>query len=491
MTQKGLKFGFWFDYDQTYTFVKIFQALSRHYPGASASGFVVNDRYFAHAVEQLPQDSALIRLYDLVAKGRVYSPSEAELEAFRWFDEGERLARVAYSDRHIQGWSHQELISLYVYLGNAFRNYIDREKPDVFIFNCVASQYAHLLYLILREKGVRVVIPIHFGIEDLYYFSDNPYFLTADIWETFDRLKRGASEPSSEELRWAKDYIARIRGGISAYSSPAASHEAEKFLLPSLRKIPNYVRYLKNYFRFYHSDPTLPGPVKRLATILKVRRNRWRLHKLFQPSSKIWKDFVLFPLHYEPEIATLVISPYDQASFIDLLARQLPISWQLVVKEHPVMVGQRNWKFFAGLQKRYRNLIFVDPSLKVVDLARDARAVVALNGTPILEALILRRPVVYTARARFAGFNLGVFTENFLNLGEAIAEAENKIPDEMDVLLMLVASHRHCYRYRFAEPLGDETILADDNIEKITRALMTHLEAKQDRAPERLRESRG
>ena len=37
-----MRIGFWFDYDQTFTFVKLFEALRRRLPETSASGFVVN-----------------------------------------------------------------------------------------------------------------------------------------------------------------------------------------------------------------------------------------------------------------------------------------------------------------------------------------------------------------------------------------------------------------------------------------------------------------
>src|SRR5208283_4343891 len=135
-----MRIGFWFDYDQTYTFVELFAWIARRFPDAKASGFVVNDRYFAHAAKHLPQ-SSLTSFYDLVNAGRHYSPTAGELETFREFDERERLARVAYSDRWIRTWSHRELIGLYIFLAKEFRAYIDREKPDVFVFNCVASQY--------------------------------------------------------------------------------------------------------------------------------------------------------------------------------------------------------------------------------------------------------------------------------------------------------------------------------------------------------------
>jgi|NGEPerStandDraft_6_1074524.scaffolds.fasta_scaffold58850_2 hypothetical protein len=51
-TEHTMKFGFWFDYDQTYTFVDVYHALARRLPGAQVTGIVVGTRYLPHAVEK-------------------------------------------------------------------------------------------------------------------------------------------------------------------------------------------------------------------------------------------------------------------------------------------------------------------------------------------------------------------------------------------------------------------------------------------------------
>src|SRR6202158_5236279 len=68
-SKRGLNFGFFFDYDMTYAFVSVFQSLSRRLPKSCASGFVLNNRYYEHAVHGLPKGSSLIKFYDLVEVG--------------------------------------------------------------------------------------------------------------------------------------------------------------------------------------------------------------------------------------------------------------------------------------------------------------------------------------------------------------------------------------------------------------------------------------
>ncbi len=470
-----MKFGFWFDYDQTYTFVDLYNALAQRMPQARASGFIVNDRYRTYAVEHLPPDSTLIDFYELVARGRRYRPSADEVAQFRAWDERHRLARIAYSDRHLQTWRYEELIPLYIYLIDEFRKYIQTEKPDVFLFDCVASQYAHLLYLVLREEGVRVIIPGLVGVEDLFYLCENPYFQYDEIWQLFRRMKEGQERPSAEERQWAAAFIERIRSGDKPYINPALGLEEQKFALPGPGAALRIARYLKNYALYDRKDPTLPNPVERAASIFRLRRNRKKAVAFFRSMDDVPRDFVFFPLHFEPEIATLMLSQYDQRSFIDLVVRQLPLSWRFVVKEHPAMVGQRPWQFYEEMTRRYPNLMFVDPNITANHLARKARAVVTLSGTTIIETLILQKPVVFTSRARFGGFGLGVLTENLIDFAPAMQEAMACIPSDDDLINMLSALYRKCSRFSFAEPLGNQQVLERDNISKVADAVLAHV----------------
>jgi hypothetical protein len=472
-----MRFGFWFDYDQTYTFVGLFKEFAKRSPDSRVSGFVINDRYFSHAAENLPPDATLIRLYDLVAEGRRHVPDLAALADFRAMDERHRLSRVAYADRHLRHWRYDQLIRMYVYLIDAFRKYIDLEKPDVFIFNVVASQYAYLLYLILVEKGVKVVIPLQVGVDDLFYLTDSPYQDYDRGAALFQAMQAGRDRPSAEERVWAEQFIDRIRRGSDAYSSSAVTLEQRKFVMPGPSNLLRIAAYLKNYFLYDRFDPTLPNPWRRLKTIFQLRRNRAKTLRYFKNIDDIGKDFVIYLLHYEPEVATLILSQYEQKSFIDIIVRQLPLSTRLVVKEHPVMVGQRHWTFYDELTRRYPNLVLVDPGVSTNHLIQRARAVVTLSGTVVIEAFALRQPVIFASRARFGGFGLGSFLGEIQNFGSVLATSRERVPSEADVVNMLSALHRTCFRCKFAEPLGDPGVLEQENIEKIATAILGQLKA--------------
>jgi hypothetical protein len=432
---------------------------------------VLNDRYWQHARDNLSDDSNLIRLYDVVNEGLTYKPSPEELADFKLFDERHALARVAYSDRHLQNYTHEELVGLYVYLLNVFNNYIDMVRPTVFVFNTVASQVAHLFYLALVERGVDVIIPFFFGIDQLIYLGDNPYLNSKDIWETHSRYKQGLEDPPSEAVQWAKQIMGRIRQQRGAYEiGHLLKVEGHRFRFPSPIAA---ARYVYNHFRHYRSDPNLPGIWGRISEVILVRWNRFRSRRFFVPYQNVLKsDFLFFPLHYEPEIATLVISQYDQLSVIDIVARQLPIGWKMVIKDHPVMIGQRSADFFRQILKRYPNVVVVDPSVNAQRLIQASRAVLTLNGTVALEALVLAKPIIITSATRFGGFGIGTFSQDLLNFGSVLKGALEKKHDDADLMLMLASIWRHCDKFEFTEPLGRPSVLAEQNIRHIADAIL-------------------
>jgi len=469
--RQPMRFGYWFDYDQTYTFCALFNELKRRMPSAQASGFVLNDRYWSHAQENLPPGSVIFNLYQFVEEGLRYQPTAEELAEFKAYDEKLKLAHIAYSDRHLYKYTQAQLINLYVYLLKKFRAYVDEAKPDLFLFNCVASHFSHLCYLVLRERGVRVVIPFTYGFDDLIYLSDNPYLESPDIWKAYADYKSGKEEPAKPAVEWAEQLIARIRKQGQAYAITSyINSEHHRFRFPNPI---SGLRYLYNHFRYYRSDPNLPAARERLMEIVSLRWNRWKTKPLLSGHDALeGHDFIYFPLHFEPEISTLIFSQYDHRTVIDIIARQLPLTWKLAVKDHPVMIGRRDYRYFKGLLERYPNIVILDPAENSQRLTREARAIVTLSGTTALEAMVLGTPAITTSAVRFGGFGLCTFTHDLINFREVLDTALKQKPDDADIVRMLAAIWTYCRKFEIAEPLGKPSVLAPKNISRIADLLL-------------------
>ncbi len=470
---RAMKIGFWFDYDQTWTFTRLFAELARRAPGLTGCGFVINDRYWRDAVDNMPAGAGLVKFYEHYNRGLNSKPSPESLARFRVFDEKRKLSRIAYSDRHLQQFSHEQIIAVNVYLMELFERFLDDEKPDAFIFNCVASQFAHLLYELLIQRGIKVVIPFSYGVDDLMYLADNPFLHSEDIWRTCRAMEAGADQPSAEEGALAEAFMAKIRAQQPAYQNIAIAIEQRKLKLPSL---PQGARFLKNYFRYYRNDPSQPGIMQRLRRVLELRGNiRKSSRYLSTRAQALSAPFIYFPLHYEPEVTTLVIAPCDHASVIDLMARRMPISWRLVVKDHPAMLSQRAPEFYAGLIDRYPNLIVVDAGVPSLELIQKCELLVTLSGTAALEAAVLGKPVLQQSESRFGGFGIIPRMIDLFKFDEELETALRNPPQPERVRLMLAAIFRHCRQFLFAEPLGTPAVLEPANIKAIADAVQQRL----------------
>lgn len=107
------------------------------------------------------------------------------------------------------------------------------------------------------------------------------------------------------------------------------------------------------------------------------------------------RPFAFYPLQYQPEASTLVHASYfdNQIEVVRNLARSMPGGWDLVVKEHFFMAGQRRLSFYRELQ-RIPNLRLIALSVPTNRLIQEAAVVTVITSTCGLEASLIGRPVV-------------------------------------------------------------------------------------------------
>ncbi|PSC03713.1 hypothetical protein SLNSH_17360 [Alsobacter soli] len=471
-----MKIGYWFDYDQTWTFTALHKVLAERIPGLQTCGFVMNDRYWAHAVESLPPGTRLVRFYEEYRRGMAFRPTADQVASFRKFDERVKLARIAYSDRHILMFDHATLIAVNIHLKKVFEEFLDAEQPDAFVFNCIASQFAHLFYELMRERGIQVIVPTAWGLEDLFYIADNPYFACEDAWAAYRGFKEGLDGPTAEESAFARGFIERIRSHKPAYDNAAVATEERKFQIPGPAAVG---RYLINHYRYYRTDPTQPGIIDRALKPLTLKRQLARAQRYFADRSALEDTpFVYMPLHYEPEIATLVLSQCRQTSLIDIIARRLPLTWRLVLKEHPALAGQREISFYEEIAHRYPNVMFVDARIPSLDLTIQSRLVFTLNGTAAIEAASLGKPALLQAQARFGGFGVIPRLVDPFAFETVMQDAIDNPPGLADVELMLAACRRFGRPMKFAEPLANSGVLEPANMAKLADAIQGSLRSQ-------------
>ena len=470
-----MKIAFWFDYDQTYTFTKIFNEMYRTNSNLEATGFVVNNRYYEYAKNNLVKYSKLYKFYDLLEKFRYKKPDKEKIEKFLYYDNKYFLSKIMYSDRHLNKLTYDEVKNIFVNFISFFEEVIKKEKIEVFVFNCIASSYSHLFYIVLKENGVKVIIPNAIALENRIALANNPYQQFAQMYEYFNKLNNNEITADDVLIKQAKKTINKIRDYKPAYEDKNVHLQKDKFKIPPFKRIYNY---FYNYFKYYKNDYTQPSMSEKVLKIFKLRYNLKKSFQFFDEFSDIKAPFIYFPLHFEPEIATLVLSQYDQLAIIDIIVKQMPLNWKLVIKEHPAMIGQRDYKFYETIKNRYPNVVIVEPSTNSQKLIYKSEIVFSLCGTVIFESIVLKKPVIYTGRVRYEGFGLGIHSKDILNFDKLIKEALNYQYDDKKIENMIISMLKYSYDFIFAEPLGVPETLNKENIKKIANAFIKQISKK-------------
>lgn len=180
------------------------------------------------------------------------------------------------------------------------------------------------------------------------------------------------------------------------------------------------------------------------------------------------RRFVYFPLHVIDDYKIKGIIPHcrDQGSLVEQVAEALPPGYDLVVKEHPLSIGQNP----LGLLRRLRrlpNVRLVDPRTNTHALIEGADAVAVISSTVGLEALLYGKPVLTLGQPFYAGYGVTIDLDSFAEIRQSVPALLRFNPDQ-DVIDRFIhaAMHRCC---------AGAPVLVDDSSEN-ARVLAASLE---------------
>jgi hypothetical protein len=166
-----------------------------------------------------------------------------------------------------------------------------------------------------------------------------------------------------------------------------------KLLMTTIRHLYWYARGYKKAKGYY------------LRENLRCIARQWRDCRRIQKLARVrladlkGKPFVFYPLHLEPEAALQVLSPeyFYQLSSIAAISRDLPAGTLLAVKEAFGAIGRRPENFYQQIAD-FKNVVWLDTFELGLDVVREARAVVTINGTAGFEAAVMGKPVIAFGR---------------------------------------------------------------------------------------------
>lgn len=344
---------------------------------------------------------------------------------------------------------HQKQRQYFAGLYSFLLNLYEEHKPSLSLVYAVAGGLTYSIAAVSR----------HFDIPAVQFQGAR-----IDNYRILDTSIEGMLEPVQQMVRAAKDdpdllrpywadaeeKLARLRASDakpSIIKYVAQNRQKSTKLLPLLRAtLGCLVRAGRNFVSGGEQDlRAKPEKQKFFYSVLcKLPHRRAKIYKYchdFAPFDG--QDFVFFPLHLDPEASTLVYSPYhtNQLAVIENIAKQLPLSSHLIVKEHPAMIGQRPVAFYQRIEAM-PNVTMVYPEIAGDLLVQKASIVATITGTAGWEALLLGKPLVmmgqtpYTA-ALEEGF---VYCPDLTQLHDAFVQAKALKPVSDESLLRFIAA---------------------------------------------------
>ncbi|MBN1548049.1 MAG: hypothetical protein JW902_15465 [Syntrophaceae bacterium] len=328
--------------------------------------------------------------------------------------------------------SHSDIAKFVCFYLEYFERRLSEFKPDFVFFTVIAALPALALAKVCQWKNIPFYTLESIRIGNRYVIGANT--VQQRITRIEDRYREQCiNMPSDlripEEL---SNYIESFKG-----DSPVEPIWAEPFRgrQSALRRqrlgrywaenIVEFVKmcrrlllaqsYKKNDLRHKKALSAWLCEIKRRRAIRRFDVKRYDRVEVGQ------EPYVLFPLHLDPEASTMVLAPnyVNQLNVIDCLAKNIPLTHKLYVKEHPTMVGRRPRGYYKQL-RRYPNLRIISPSENIYNLIKKSSLTAIITGTAGLEAMLMGKLVLTFGSNFFSHVGLSERCGNLDQIGKTI-----------------------------------------------------------------------
>ena len=267
----------------------------------------------------------------------------------------------------------------------------------------IAGTSHMVTYYLAKKRNIKVisvndtkVIP-YFSIVHCPYNSDGEFinFLKRiNSGYAVTRKKNEAKQFIKENSNKLKTphYMNQIQKSISIKNSYIDLVKLIKEVL-SFYLLPK--RFEINKIKGVGINHDYRPPAIMIRDFVHKKINKYKTGKISYSKLEEVENFVYYPLQYQPELQLELQGSWlsNQFEVIRMVALSLPGDMKLVVKEHPIMVGLRSYRFHYKIQSLL-NTYLVSPFTEQIEIIKQCNLIVNAGGSTVFEAAVLRKPVV-------------------------------------------------------------------------------------------------
>jgi hypothetical protein len=350
--------------------------------------------------------------------------------------------RIPYSPLHKACRSNDSQRRYLAGMLEFFYDYFEREKPDVVFCPWVDRAYLAGMVHVANSLGIpfrRIVVSRVGG-----YYSISPSM--EDKIPQVDKLYGSFVDNPAQAVPWLDEACQYIKDFKQSPQAPGYKSFSTRKLHGKMPLKGMFYTALQALTPGYEPrEVQVPYPARMLhAYFLR----RWRMKREFRKERwKRWKDvssgpFAYFPLHYDPEASTMAYTPMvtNQLALIEALAKSLPPSWTLAVKEHSLMIGRRPSEVYEVLS-RMPKVELIHPFESSFAMTKSAGLVATISGTVGLEAMLLGKVPFYFGRSFVQGVNEGfMHCSDLEKMPQAVEKAMTMVPVSRERLELFLAA---------------------------------------------------
>ncbi len=292
-------------------------------------------------------------------------------------------------------FSHEKMLSIVQIGFKSILKFIDKIEPDIIVGGFTPVTFGeYIFYLCAKAKGIKYINLNPTKILNHMTFSEEIYREFPHVRKTYKEYLSTNQEDSF--LKEGRSYLRAKNNKYEGVVISCPSFSYKKFGVGMLKwpfvATSYYVKraYLDNQIRGYHWRYFL----KYIYNPLKDKATRRILP--YYPVEKLSKiQYAYYPLHVEPEIALSVFGreSLNQIELIRNIARSMPVSWKLAVKDHPIGAGRRSIGYYKRLIE-IPNVILLDHAVDTRQILKNTEMVFTVSGFSGFEAIIQGKPVI-------------------------------------------------------------------------------------------------
>jgi len=349
-----------------------------------------------------------------------------------------------YKQDYKPRFTHEQMLAVLQKSFKAILQFVEDVEPDIIIggFTPVTSA-EYIFYRCAKIKGIKYINLNPTKILNRVTFSQ-------EIYREFPHFRKDYTAYLQQQdedvfLRQAKQYVQTRDKKYEGIIVSSGRFPCKQWL-GSLFKYPFVVAgyywkkaYLDNEDRGYHWGyfyKNIRNPIR--DRVLRATLPYCSAETLNQ------RSYAYYPLHVEPEIALSLFGReyLNQIELVRNIAKSLPVTWKLAVKDHPAGVGRRNIGYYRKLLE-IPNVVLVDHYVDSEPIIENAKVVFTVSGFSGFEAILKKKPVI-TFGTTFYDVLPGDMVRNVRSLRELPSVVKNLLDGyrycEKDVVCLIAAA---------------------------------------------------